>query len=821
VADADMGDSFAAHAQEVHARDAYDDDERAAFALDQQEGIDDMEEFLKDVQANLKENGDDKSRIKTLERSLEDEKRRLAGMEMQLREAKRQRDAERQMVVVTKQSKMLEGMMTALSKAAQKETGDRMHWEAEWRQRFAEFHGQHREMEEALKRKHVQELKSIKDEIQRNIRRVAHEVQRTKGKNMPSPRTLGQMQEENMGRILVLFHKHGQERLTLANKVAKQEETLVQSKNRSLQKMMGQSQVKSTKLYSKVLPALKTGKRFEIEDDDDDELGATGASEHSTFRQDETMSPASTRDQSRQRLRTGGHGAIHSRGGGSRTMNSSWSASAIPLPSPRIDYNNTTFLTGIEDEYENHAGSGKFNRPSKVAGTGGGGGRLATGANSPGRGSPGRGGPGEQAPNAGGGTNPANAASLLGTAQNVHVGPKSYKSQDNAQFVRGVPDPGSYPGGGPAHLAHIQGEYMTNPNVGQEFGGWAPAAPPGEEGRPDWNEGGMAHGFSQPAPMTAMSSMTQQWHPNIISFDKSTTGQGLMQSKKASTASPYLAAQPLSKKAKSAKGGQRARSVAGNANLSSLQGRDSTPKTSQSGGGLPAPHASKKRSKSTEPGLSSTGGHSGRFPKISESGRHQPTDQNSNRPHTELGKNDDYALMQNQRIGKLETWIEDKIKGVLGNGASREHILDRMATASSIGKSTRAPTASDYHPHSDDGGVHPSSEDEQGRAAGGGMGVSSRDGGGAVAGLMGKLKTSMQEDPAIARSMSQNSGFGIEGRDEKMARIREFEASRKGVPIDQAFEVCHRPQIYASPLTFPSPVAFDTNGKHRFCHADF
>ena len=101
------------------------------------------------------------------------------------------------------------------------------------------------------------------------------------------------------------------------------------------------------------------------------------------------------------------------------------------------------------------------------------------------------------------------------------------------------------------------------------------------------------------------------------------------------------------------------------------------------------------------------------------------------------------------------------------------------------------------------------------------MGVSSRDGGGAVAGLMGKLKTSMQEDPAIARSMSQNSGFGIEGRDEKMARIREFEASRKGVPIDQAFEVCHRPQIYASPLTFPSQVAFDTNGKHRFCHADF
>ena len=71
-----------------------------------------------------------------------------------------------------------------------------------------------------------------------------------------------------------------------------------------------------------------------------------------------------------------------------------------------------------------------------------------------------------------------------------------------------------------------------------------------------------------------------------------------------------------------------------------------------------------------------------------------------------------------------------------------------------------------------------------------------------MAGLMGKLKTSMQEDPAIAKSMSQNAGFGIEGRDEKMARIREFEASRKGVPIDQAFEVCRRSQFCASPVTF-------------------
>ena len=147
------------------------DQERDEVGMDS-EGIDDMEnleDYLKDVQATVREQGGgdaDKSRIKTLEKSLEDEKRRLAGMEMQLREAKRQRDAENKMTVVTKQSKMLETMMNALSTAAQKEMSDRSNWESEWRQRFSDFHGQHREMEDALKRKHVQELKAVKDEIQ-------------------------------------------------------------------------------------------------------------------------------------------------------------------------------------------------------------------------------------------------------------------------------------------------------------------------------------------------------------------------------------------------------------------------------------------------------------------------------------------------------------------------------------------------------------------------------------------------------------------------------------------------------------------------------
>jgi hypothetical protein len=66
--------------------------------------------------------------------------------------------------------------------------------------------------------------------------------------------------------------------------------------------------------------------------------------------------------------------------------------------------------------------------------------------------------------------------------------------------------------------------------------------------------------------------------------------------------------------------------------------------------------------------------------------------------------------------------------------------------------------------------------------------ASSRGDGGAVDGLLSKLKTRVEEDPKTALAMSQNTGFGIEGRNDKIARSREYEASRRGVPIDQEFQ---------------------------------
>lgn len=174
------------------------------------------------VEAGEVGGGREKHKIRTLEKSLEDEKRRLAAMEMELRDAKKQRGAEQQLTVMRKQSKMLQNMMGTLSSSARKEHAERREWEDEWRQKFDDFHRQHRDMEEALKRRHFQELKALQEDIQRGVRKVAGEVSKSQGRKMPSPRSLKNLQETNMEGLVLLFHKHGQERLFLANKLAKQ-----------------------------------------------------------------------------------------------------------------------------------------------------------------------------------------------------------------------------------------------------------------------------------------------------------------------------------------------------------------------------------------------------------------------------------------------------------------------------------------------------------------------------------------------------------------------------------------------------------------------
>ena len=140
----------------MDARPAWDD-ERDEL-VEPAEGIEDnLEEFLQDVTGQFAGSSTGVN-VKPLEKSLEDQKRQLANMELQLREAKRQSEAESKMATVTKQNNTLETMTSLMSKAAAEETKKRILWESDWRERFSGFHGQHREMEEALKRKHLQEV---------------------------------------------------------------------------------------------------------------------------------------------------------------------------------------------------------------------------------------------------------------------------------------------------------------------------------------------------------------------------------------------------------------------------------------------------------------------------------------------------------------------------------------------------------------------------------------------------------------------------------------------------------------------------------------
>ena len=774
----------------MDARPAWDD-ERDEL-VEPAEGIEDnLEEFLQDVTGQFAGSSTGVN-VKPLEKSLEDQKRQLANMELQLREAKRQSEAESKMATVTKQNNTLETMTSLMSKAAAEETKNRILWESDWRERFSGFHGQHREMEEALKRKHLQELKTCQADIQRNIRRVATEIQRTKGRNMPSPRTLGQMQDDNMSRILILFHRHGQERLALASRVAKQEETLVKAKNKSLKNAMGSSQQMSTKLYKKVLPAVQAGSLPKLEG----VMGeAESEAEHTVLHsKNDSLSRSSTRGAPRQRSGVKSRGAWMD----SSATSSRSSRNAVPLPSPRIDYNTMTFLTGIEAENVGESGQNAWTRPSQ----GQGGSQRKDVAR----------GEGEEALSYEVGFDTAQTTTGVSTGKGnkpAHIGQKSYfESQpDNAQFAQGVSEPSLYQGGGPPALVNASrsgmgpgpppGQYMSNPQVGQEFGDWLPMEARSNDKVLPWNDGGMLHGIPQPDAMQPLgaetfSNMGQTWHPNIIAFNTSSGGGRGFQGRTGSkTLSPYLAARPPSKAPKGQAKTKFKKAPHGSVTSGSARSNRSGHKNSSTTGRSQthsSGHGRMQDSKSDESSLPTAGTRNGRFPKIVQGngGRQQLTDQNANRPYTDLGKSNSFAVPQSEKKVAIENWIENKIKAVLGESSGQNQILERMTAASSSSTvlpdrvmSTRAPTAashasSDYaysgqvgdgRGNSDDG----FSEDNRGRSRRGDASLDASAG--AVEGVFNKLKSA--------------KGFGLEGRDDKMNRIRNDELRFKGNEVEQ------------------------------------
>ena len=208
--------------------------------------LDGLDELAQDLE------GQNVSRIRSLEKNLENEKKRLASMEMALTEAKKSKESEQKLTIMNKHSTTLSGMLDVLKTMTSREIEGKQDWDTRWREKFADLRQQHLEMEAALKRKHIREMNELKDQIRDEVKRLATLARESNGNAMPSPRTLQATQQQNMARVVALFHKHAQERMYLASKITQQEEMLIRAKNKNLQEKLSVSQARSNQECGKL-----------------------------------------------------------------------------------------------------------------------------------------------------------------------------------------------------------------------------------------------------------------------------------------------------------------------------------------------------------------------------------------------------------------------------------------------------------------------------------------------------------------------------------------------------------------------------------------
>jgi Skp family chaperone for outer membrane proteins len=420
----------------------------------------------------------DKVKIRTLEKTLEDEKRRLATMEMELRDAKKQREADLQLTTMRKQNKSLTSMMATLATSQRREHAERLEWEEEWRQKIDDLHKQHRDMEEALKRRHFQEIQALQEQIKNGVRKVATEMSKSSGRRMPSPRSLKHMQDTNMESLVMLFHRHGQERTHLASKLAQQEELLVRSKNAALQRRMAATQGSANGLFKKYsLPTVRTP-------------GVAPGSPAS--RQLSLTAGADT--QPLWASLPGGSAPQSAGGPRGATRESRRGPGAIrreALPSPRMD-GTSTFLTEIaapdEDAYAARAGR-----------------RQRDAARTAGRGTPGSASASER------GGEPASRGEDAGAAGEGLLAPPTTAAVWGEAGAPGAPRAGDH-------------------RPAEEFEGWS---------RPTlrMSAGGGA-GWDASAAGRAGPPLHSTWHPNVIAFESSAAAHRRASQ---DAASPYLA----------------------------------------------------------------------------------------------------------------------------------------------------------------------------------------------------------------------------------------------------------------------------------------
>ena len=199
------------------------------------------------------------SKIETLELSLLHEKQTVAEIEARLQDAKAQRLVQQQLTKVRKHHGFLENMANQLSQTALRELEDKRKWEDEWNHRLDTFKQQHFELQQGLQKKQMGEMRRLQQDFRRKVKKLQDDVALMKSKGRaPSPRTLTKVQDENAEQVVQLFEKHAQERLHLTEKISKQEDLLMKSRSQSLQRLFTEAQTKSENLYRRFNPKQNT-----------------------------------------------------------------------------------------------------------------------------------------------------------------------------------------------------------------------------------------------------------------------------------------------------------------------------------------------------------------------------------------------------------------------------------------------------------------------------------------------------------------------------------------------------------------------------------
>ena len=194
-------------------------------------------------------------KMKQLELAMKSNRRSIAKTQAELEEAKVQRRVQQQLGKFTKQHKFLDQVTGMLTSTTQKEIEEKRKWEDEWDHRLDLFRRQHLELQQALEKKQMDEMRFMQLECRRKLKKLDDDTALLiKKGNAPSPRALQKVQDENVEQTVLMFQRHTEERAHLSEKVAAQEDILMKSRSQSLEDLFLKEGQKSENLSRRFMP---------------------------------------------------------------------------------------------------------------------------------------------------------------------------------------------------------------------------------------------------------------------------------------------------------------------------------------------------------------------------------------------------------------------------------------------------------------------------------------------------------------------------------------------------------------------------------------